>query len=88
MWCVENIAKVKQMETSKKATWDGQPVRVVEVSMGQFAVESDAGVTLKTLDLSGLVSAVETNHLSFISSAGRRKTGRRSRGRKTRRYRK
>lgn len=73
-----------------KATWEGTPVMVVEISMGQFTVESESGETLQTLDVRGLVDAVDSKKLSFLPpAAGRRKTRKSRRNhRKTRRYRK
>jgi hypothetical protein len=78
------------MSTDKmKGTWDGKPVMVVEISMGQFAVESESGETLQTLDVRGLVDAVDSKKLSFQpAAAGRRTRKSRRNHRKTRRYRK
>jgi hypothetical protein len=78
------------MSTDKmKGTWEGKPVMVVEISMGQFAVESESGETLQTLDVRGLVDAVDSKKLSFLpASAGRRTRKSRRNHRKTRRYRK
>ena len=73
----------------KKATWDGSPVTVVKISTNQFAVENDAGETLKTLDDHALRDAVDKRTLSFITGGRRRKTRKpRRKIRKTRRYRK
>lgn len=77
------------MSTEKmKATWDGSPVTVVEISMGQFSVENDAGETLKTLDVRGLVDAVDKKTLSFLTGGRRHTRSRKYKGGKTRRYRK
>jgi len=95
MWRVENIAKVNKMPTEQDVTslvGIGQPVKVIMADNKEWSIVSGETVFRKGSGdmelLAALADARSWNPTAAAAAAGGRRKTRKSRARKTRRYRK